>query len=183
MDDIISSIVPPELSDISPAGYAVMGHIAHLNLNPPFLPYKHIIGEVILDKRRDLRTVVNKLGTINAQFRFFYMELVAGEPDFVVEHHETGCVFNFDFTKVYYNPRLSTEHARLVKLFTNHKDDGVILDVFAGVGPFALPAAKGGCAVMANDLNPECVHWMKINLEKNKVSSLHRHPRVISDTP
>ena len=39
----------------------------------------------------------------------------------------------------------------------------------AGVGPFAVPAAKKGCSVFGNDLNPESVKWMEINRVKNKV--------------
>ena len=37
-------------------------------------------------KNKTVRTVVNKLNTIDNQFRFFKMELLAGEPDYVVEH-------------------------------------------------------------------------------------------------
>ena len=40
----------------------------------------------------------------------------------------------------------------------------------AGVGPFAVPAAKKGCFVLGNDLNPESVKWMRENRIKNKVS-------------
>lgn len=29
---------------------------------------------------------MNKLDTIDSRFRFFKMELIAGEPDYVVEH-------------------------------------------------------------------------------------------------
>ena len=76
-------------------------------------------------------------------------------------------MFAFDFTKVYWNSRLHTEHDRLVQLFS---PDDVIADVFAGVGPFALPAAKKGCGVLANDLNPESYKWLSRNIETNKVS-------------
>ena len=41
--------------------------------------------------------------------------------------------------------------------------------MFAGVGPFALPAAKKGCAVLANDLNPSSYKYLKINITENKV--------------
>lgn len=110
------------------------------------------------------------------------MELLAGEPNYVVEHvrvlsnaavpfssplkSESNCRFTFDFSKVYWNSRLHTEHARLVDSFTR---DDVVADVFAGVGPFALPAAKKGCAVLANDLNPESHKYLQINISNNKV--------------
>lgn len=42
-------------------------------------------------------------------------------------------------------------------------------DVFAGVGPFAIPAAKKGCRVVANDLNPESCKWLRQNVQINKV--------------
>ncbi len=52
---------------------------------------------------------------------------------------ENQCTFKLDFSRVYWNPRLCTEHERIVKLLPRN---GVLFDVFAGVGPFAVPAAK-----------------------------------------
>lgn len=37
-------------------------------------------------KNKTVKSVVNKLNSIDTQFRFFKMELIAGEPDYVVEH-------------------------------------------------------------------------------------------------
>lgn len=68
---------------------------------------------------------------------------------------------------MYWNSRLHTEHDRLVQLF--NPEEGVVADVFAGVGPFAVPSAKRGCAVLANDLNPESVKWLRKNVEDNNV--------------
>lgn len=48
--------------------------------------------------------------------------------------------------------------------------NGIVADVFAGVGPFAVPAAKKGCAVFANDLNPNSAKWLEKNVEDNRVS-------------
>lgn len=79
---------------------------------------------------------------------------------------ESNCSFTFDFSLVYWNSRLHTEHSRLVSLM---QPDEVIIDVMAGAGPFAIPAAKKGCAVWGNDLNPEGVKWMEVNRVKNKV--------------
>lgn len=41
----------------------------------------------------------------------------------------------------------------------------------AGVGPFAVPAAKRGCFVFGNDLNPESTQWMDVNRQNNNIST------------
>lgn len=51
------------------------------------------------------------------------------------------------------------------------KPEDVIADVFAGVGPFAIPAGKKGCGVFANDLNPVSYNYLQINVDNNKVCS------------
>ncbi len=81
---------------------------------------------------------------------------------------ENGVTYEFDFSRVYWNPRLSTEHQRVVQLI---KRGDTVLDVFAGVGPFAIPAARSGANVLANDLNPESFRWLQHNCKLNKVES------------
>lgn len=87
--------------------------------------------------------------------------------------HENGCTFTFDFSKVYWNSRLHTEHERVVGMLQR---GDVVVDVFAGVGPFAIPAAKRGCTVYANDLNPNSYEALVENSKKNGViSQLHAY--------
>ncbi|RCH77677.1 tRNA (guanine(37)-N1)-methyltransferase, partial [Rhizopus stolonifer] len=95
------------------------------------------------------------------------MEILAGENNMIAEVKESGCRFKFDFSKVYWNSRLHTEHDRLIQLF---KPNDYVCDVFAGVGPFALPAAKKGANVYANDLNPSSFLWMNENIKANKIT-------------
>jgi len=54
-----------------------------------------------------------------------------------------------------------------VRLF---KPEDVVADIFAGVGPFAIPAAKKGCAVFANDLNPISAKYLMENVDENRVN-------------
>ena len=126
-----------------------------------------IQGQVILDKNSpQIKTVVNKVNAIDETYRFFQMELLAGENNMLTTVKEHGCSFCFDFSKVYWNSRLQSEHKRLVDIF---QKDEVICDMFAGVGPFAVPAAKKGCIVYANDLNPESYSALVKNCKLNHV--------------
>lgn len=86
--------------------------------------------------------------------------------DFQVK--ENNVAYELDFSKVYWNPRLSTEHGRIVELL---KPGDVLFDVFAGIGPFAIPAARRKCRVFANDLNPESYTWLLHNCKLNKVDT------------
>lgn len=43
-------------------GFETIGTIAHLNLNAGQMPYKKIIGQVLLEKNPCLKTVVTKIG-------------------------------------------------------------------------------------------------------------------------
>lgn len=81
---------------------------------------------------------------------------------------ENGVPYEFDFSRVYWNPRLIAEHQRVVQLV---KRGDTVFDVFAGVGPFAIPAARLGAKVLANDLNPESYKWLQHNCKLNKVES------------
>lgn len=83
-----------------------------------------------------------------------------------VEIREEDCVFQFDYSKVYWNSRLNTEHKRLVNMF---RPGEVVVDVMAGVGPFAIPAGKKGVFVWANDLNPDSYESLKNAIVRNKV--------------
>ena len=83
-----------------------------------------------------------------------------------VEVSEEGCIFRFDYSKVYWNSRLNTEHRRIVEMF---KPGEAVCDVMAGVGPFAIPAGKKGVFVWANDLNPDSNRGLTDAIERNKV--------------
>merc|ERR1719318_308701 len=168
-DEILMVVLPEDVDDDKPCSFETIGHIAHLNLRDVWLDYKKVIGQVILDKNAHIKTVVNKIGSIDETFRFFKMELLAGEDQMQTVTKEHGCTFEFDYSKVYWNSRLQTEHKRIVDLT---RPGDTILDVFAGVGPFAIPLAKKGCTVYANDLNPESYKALIHNINLNKVNDM-----------
>lgn len=46
------------------------------------------------------RTVLTKVGKINHEFRFFDVEVLAGEDNLITELRENGLRFKLDFGKV-----------------------------------------------------------------------------------
>ncbi|VDO78091.1 unnamed protein product [Schistosoma margrebowiei] len=109
------------------------------------------------------------------------MELLAGVPDYITSMRENSVTLHLDISKVYCNPRLGTEHTRVVNslrpplpindpFLTPRPIPGdrvVVYDVFAGIGPFSIPAGRAGCHVLANDLNPDSFIWLQKNVAQN----------------
>uniref|UniRef100_A0A251TPV0 tRNA (guanine(37)-N1)-methyltransferase n=1 Tax=Helianthus annuus TaxID=4232 RepID=A0A251TPV0_HELAN len=169
-DHVLKQVLPPGLE--VPSSFEtirISSHIAHLNIPDELLPYKDVIAKVIYDKNHPrIQTVVNKVGSIANEFRVPKFEILAGKPDMATEVKQYGATFKLDYGLVYWNSRLEHEHIRLVNKF----DQGdIICDMFAGIGPFAIPAAQKGCFVYANDLNPDSVRYLKINADVNKANN------------
>ncbi|KAK6358530.1 tRNA(m(1)G37)methyltransferase, variant 2 [Orbilia blumenaviensis] len=171
-EEILKSILPRDRYDGIHHGFTLTGHIAHLNLHGEYANFKNAIAQVIMDKNPTVETVVSKIEDVgsHSEFRTFPMEILAGKLDTQVSLRSSGCSYDFDFAKVYWNSRLENEHDRIANLCS--KGDAVC-DVMAGVGPFAIPAAKYNRAlVWANDLNKDSYESMVQNIQKNKVTNL-----------
>nr|TKS18174.1 tRNA (guanine(37)-N1)-methyltransferase 1 [Populus alba] len=173
MNEILEALLPRDM--IIPSAFETVGHIAHLNLRDEHLPYKKLIAKVVLDKNKPkIQTVVNKIDAIHNDYRTMQLEVLAGNHSLVTMVVENGLRFHVDLAAVYWNSRLASERQRLLNGFT-HND--VLCDVFAGVGPIALSAAKIVKHVYANDLNPCAVQYMEKNSVLNK---LERHIEIFN---
>ncbi|KAK0602805.1 hypothetical protein LWI29_037111 [Acer saccharum] len=165
MNEILEALLPKGM--IVPSAFETVGHIAHLNLRDEHLPYKRLIAKVVLDKNKPkIQTVVNKIDVIHNDYRTMQLEVLAGNHSLVTIVVENGLRFNVDLATVYWNSRLATERQRLLNGF-NYKD--VVCDVFSGVGPIAISAAKIVKRVYANDLNPDAIDYLERNSVLNKL--------------
>ncbi|CAI0439102.1 unnamed protein product [Linum tenue] len=165
MNEILEALLPKDM--IIPSAFETVGHIAHLNLKDEHLPYKKVIAKAILDKNKPkIQTVVNKIDAIHSDYRTMQLEVLAGNRSLVTMVVENGLKFHLDLATVYWNSRLATERQRLLQGFT-HKD--VVCDVFSGVGPLAVSAARIVRRVYANDLNPYAVDYLDRNSVLNKL--------------
>jgi len=154
-----------------PSGFETIGDIAHLNLSKKQLPFRFLIGQVVLDKNPNIRSVVCKLGQIESQFRFYELECIAGEKgNYETIQSEDKVRFKVDVSRVYWCSKLSTERTRLIDAFL--RDGEVLCDMFCGIGPLAVKSAvkRKGLKVVCNDLNPEGFRYCKKNAALNKVA-------------
>jgi tRNA (guanine37-N1)-methyltransferase len=173
-DEVLRKLLPSTIREI-PSAVEQVGHIAHLNLRAELLPYQYWIGQILLDKHVCLKTVVNKTSSIATVYRTFPMSVIAGidTPGWsITTVQEHNCLFQLDYQTVYWNSRLSGEHDRLVREIADERGYQVVADCMAGVGPFAIPLAKRGLTVYANDLNEESVKYLRINQKLNKILPL-----------
>ncbi|XP_024028296.1 tRNA (guanine(37)-N1)-methyltransferase 1 isoform X2 [Morus notabilis] len=165
MNEILEALLPEGM--IVPSAFETVGHIAHLNLRDEHVPYKKLIAKVILDKNKPkIQTVVNKIDAIHNDYRTMQLEVLGGNQSLVTTVVENGLRFHVDLASVYWNSRLATERQRLLNGFTR-KD--VVCDVFSGVGPIAISAAKIVKRVYANDLNPHAIEYLERNSVLNKL--------------
>lgn len=165
MNEVLEVLLPQGM--IVPSAFETVGHIAHLNLRDEHFPYKKLIAKVVLDKNKPkIQTVVNKIDVIHNDYRTMQLEVLAGNHSLVTTVVENGLYFDVDLAAVYWNSRLATERQRLLSCFT-HND--VVCDVFAGVGPIAISAAKKVKYVYANDLNPNAIEYLERNCLRYKL--------------
>ncbi|KAI3809970.1 hypothetical protein L1987_19575 [Smallanthus sonchifolius] len=165
MNEVLEGLLPKHM--IVPSSFETVGHIIHLNLRDEHLPYKNLIAKVVLDKNKPkIQTVVNKIDAINNDFRTMQLEVLSGNHSLVTRVVENGLHFHVDLASVYWSSKLATERQRLLTCFTR---SDVVCDVFAGVGPLAIFAAKKVKYVYANDLNPHAIDYLERNCVLNKL--------------
>lgn len=114
--EVLQQLLPEGV--VVPSAYERAGHLVHLNLRPEQLPHRFVIGKVLLDKLQPhVRTVVNKANEITSEFRNLPLELIAGEAEYEVTVKHGDALLSFDYSKVYWNSRLHTEHERMARSF------------------------------------------------------------------
>jgi len=178
----------PQAVHPPPTAFETVGHVAHLNLRRPHVPYRHLIGQVLLATLPAIETVIAKVGDVSGPYRTYEMQVLAGRHDTCVQLTESGVQLEFDLAQVYWCSRLSQERRRLLRdeiLFERKEETRqettkpsqhsrvttVLADVFCGVGALCLQAAvQGDVEIWANDWNPHAVQALRHNAARNGVS-------------
>jgi len=156
-----------------------LGEIAVLKLDPSCtsLSFRQRVGELILSGTTKLKTVLNKSDVVEGINRVYPVEHLAGKKIWQTWHQEYGVLILVDL-RAYFNPRLAEEHHRVAM---SVKPNEKILDLFTGVGSFALHCTKESqCDVAAIDINHHAIQALQRSIKRNKLQG-KIHP-IIGDS-
>ncbi len=138
------------------------------------------IADAILKSDLRAETVVNRASPIEGELRIRQWDVLGGDGTETV-HREYGTEFELDIAKVYFSPRLATERHRVIQTVAPEEK---LFDMFAGVGPFVIPAAKRGADCVGVDLNEAAIEYLRRNAVRNGVSNrvraIHGDVREVS---
>jgi tRNA (guanine37-N1)-methyltransferase len=166
--ELLENRLAPHLLATLPRAIDFVGDIAIIEIPQELDAHKSMIGEAILETHKNVRTVLAKASSIGGTYRLRKFSVIAGEPKTETIHKEYNCQYYVDLAKAYFSPRLSYEHCRVASLV---KENETVVDLFAGVGPFAIQIAKTheNVEVYAVDVNPDAVEFLKRNVRLNRV--------------
>jgi tRNA (guanine37-N1)-methyltransferase len=126
-------------------------------------------AQLILASRPSLHTIVYAIGEVSGEYRTREFEVLAGAPTTRTEVIEYGHRFHVDLAAAYFSARLSSERQRILRQTGRNE---AVLDMFAGVGPFAITLAARASFVVACDLNPRAVELMLENIAQSRIQNM-----------
>jgi len=157
----------PELAAAMPRGYQRLGRVLVLRLPDAFRPYFPLLGAAWQETLR-VATVLVRTGPIAGDRRTPTVERIAGGPT-ETEVLEHGVRWRFDAARIMFAAGNRTERRRAGALV---RPDERVVDLFAGIGYFSIPAALPGRAraVVAVDHNPLAIRYLTENAARNGVA-------------
>ena len=148
----------------------------------PNLPRHELIGGIavmqdddadgaaqILTTRPNLHTVLYATSEVEGEYRTKSFAVLAGEPTTRTEVVENGLRVAVGLARAYCSARLATERLRVAQ---EAGEGEIVLDMFSGVGPFAIALAGRASLVVACDANPEAVLLMGENCRRNRAANV-----------
>jgi tRNA (guanine37-N1)-methyltransferase len=172
-----SQTMPADLLEFDPS-YERLGDAAIVDEDDPDRARE--LADAIVRSDLPAETVLNRASKVKGTERVRDWEVLAGDSTEVV-HREYGCEFLVDLGSVYFSPRLATERHRVVEQVAANER---FFDMFAGVGPFVVPAAKRGAEAVGVDVNPDAIEYLTDNARRNgveeRVTAIHGDVRDVA---
>jgi len=178
LEIILKDKLPQNVFDLLPKSYDIIGHIAIVEFDrfnnlsyKKSIKYKKEFAKALITSTNAIKAVYEKRSEIKGRFRLRELKFLSGKDKSETIHKENHCLFKLDVKKTYFTPRLVFERKRLSAYdLIEHE---LIIDMFAGVGPFSIQLAKNNDVIIyAFDINPYAYKYLKENIELNKLKGL-----------
>jgi tRNA wybutosine-synthesizing protein 2 len=165
--DRLRAAAGPTMAGRMPAGYQRLGRVLLVRLPPELRPFFPLIGRA-WQRELGVSTVLVPSGPIAGEYRVPHLERIAGEET-RTEVTEQGVRWRFNAAEIMFAAGNRTERARVGRLV---QPGETVVDLFAGIGYFAIPAARLGRArrVLAVEKNPVAVRYLRENVALNHVA-------------
>ncbi len=159
--------LPAALQEKLPTSYDIIGRILLIKIPQELKKYENKIGAALLRQHKHVETVY-AIEPVRGELRLRSIKNIAGTQQTITQHKEQGLSFFVDVEKTYFSPRLAGERKRITSLV---QPGETIVDLFAGVAPFACMIAKYAHPkqVYAVDKNIDAVQLAKKNSIQNKL--------------
>jgi tRNA (guanine37-N1)-methyltransferase len=166
-EDYLRAFLSEKQLDTVRHSFDTIGSIAIIEVPEELIPYEKKIAESLAKAHKNIKGVFKKTGAVKGMERTRELVHLWGSSSTVTLHREHGCRYRLDIARVYFSPRLSYERQRILEQV---KDGEVIVDLFAGVGPFSILLAKyRNVKIYAIDANPAAYEYLKENILLNRV--------------
>ncbi|MFQ6013634.1 MAG: class I SAM-dependent methyltransferase family protein [Thermoplasmata archaeon] len=156
--------IPHPLNDLLPRRWERIGDVLVLRLPSELEAYREQVGQAYA-RVLGVKAVVEETEGIQGRWRRPRRKLIWGRETETV-HMENGIRYRLDPTKVMFSSGNLDERTRMGRVCRPSEE---VVDMFAGIGYFALPMALHGGArrVVACEVNPTAFDYLRTNVEMN----------------
>jgi len=169
-DQIVAALdLPNDLKRLLPRKWELLGDVLVLKISGALTSHRAEIARAYAQVL-GANTVCNEVGVISGVHRTPKMEVLYGDRTETV-HKENGILYRLDVTKVMFSSGNMDEKRRMASLDCRGE---TVVDMFAGIGYFALPLAVHARArrVVACEINPIAFGYLVDNIFLNSMEQV-----------
>jgi tRNA wybutosine-synthesizing protein 2 len=166
----LSLVLPFDEVSHLPDKWEKVGTVATIKLPKELRRYQETIGKTYAEVL-NCTTVLNDVGGISGAYREPVVKVISGSSMTETIHTENGIRFKIDPQKIMFSSGNMRERKRMGTISNHHE---TIVDLFAGIGYFALPMAvySKPKKVFACEINPIAYRYLCTNVVLNHVTDI-----------